>query len=30
MIARAVQGSNVDEAVSWAEQRIEAIYTKHK
>jgi hypothetical protein len=30
MIGRAVQSGNVDEAVSWAEAKVKAIYDKYK
>lgn len=30
MVGRAVTSGNIDEAIGWAEQRIKAIYAKHK
>ena len=30
MVARAVDDGNVDAAVSWATQKIQAIYARHK
>jgi hypothetical protein len=30
MVGRAVQDGNVDDAASWGQQKVEAIYAKYK